>query len=147
MDLINAINMMRRLESLPEIYRAADKAVVQTVHAYFAELYETEVRDKFAMENGRHDSEYLNRSITEKIVIHKKYWSNPALFYIPCSISGDPDHDWSLLSSIEIFRNDDDDNHLFIFSAKYPYATGSLSNRVYMLKMVDGALKFEHQFM
>lgn len=147
MDIIEAMNMMRRFESLPEIYLAADKAVIQTVHAYFAELYETEVRDKLAMESGNDYSDYMSESIKEKTAIHKKYWSNPALFYVPCSISSDPRHDWKLLSNIEIFRNDDDDNQLFIFSAKYPYSTGTPSNRVYVLKAVDGALKFEHEFM
>ncbi|PTT92297.1 hypothetical protein DBR42_02235 [Pelomonas sp. HMWF004] len=141
------MNMMQRLQSLPEIHLAADKAVVQTVHAYFAELYETEVRDKSVMESGEDHSEYLSQSIAEKTVIHRKYWSNPALFYVPCSISGAPRHNWSLLSNIEIFRNDDDDNRLFIFSAKYPFPSGGLSNRVYMLRVVDGALKFEHEFM
>lgn len=147
MDIIEAVNMMRRLQSLPEIYLAADKAVFQTVHAYFSELYQTEVRDKSVMESGEDYSEYCSRSIAEKTVIHRKYWSNPALFYVPCSISGDPRHDWSLLSNIEIFRNDDDDNRLFIFSAKYPFPSGGLSNRVYMLRVVDGVLKFEHKFM
>jgi len=147
MDIIEAMNMMRRLESLPEIHSAADKAVIQTIHAYFSELYETEIHDKSVMESGNDDSEYLSRAIAEKTAIHKKYWCNPALFYVPCSISGEPRHDWSLINNIEIFRNDDDDNQLFIFSAKYPYSWGGISNRVYVLKAVDGELKIEHSFM
>ncbi|HHV48206.1 MAG TPA: hypothetical protein GXX56_04480 [Rhodocyclaceae bacterium] len=147
MDIIEAMNMMRRLESLPEIYDAEDKAVIRTLHSYFSEMYETELRDKSAMESGEDYSSYASGSIAEKVAIHERYWSNPALFYVPCSISGDPAHNWELLTGIEIFRNGDDDNRLFIFSAKYPYSWGGISNRVYVLKVVDGVLKLEHQFM
>lgn len=147
MNIIEAMNMMRRLESLPEIYREADKAVINTVHAYFSELYEIEIRDKSVIESGNDDSDYLSKSVAEKTAIHKKYWSNPALFYVPCSMSSDPQHDWNLISKVEIFRNDDDDNQLFIFSAKYPYSWGGTSNRVYVLRVLDGELKFEHVFM
>lgn len=93
MNIIEAMNMMRRLESLPEIYRETDKAVINTVHAYFSELYEIEIRDKSVIESGNNDSDYLSKSVAERTAIHKKYWSNPALFYVPCSMSSDPQHD------------------------------------------------------
>lgn len=86
MNIIEAMNMMRRLESLPEIYRETDKAVINTVHAYFSELYEIEIRDKSVIESGNNDSDYLSKSVAERTAIHKKYWSNPALFYVPCSM-------------------------------------------------------------
>lgn len=147
MNIIDAMNMVRRLESLPEIYLAADKAVIQTVHAYFAEMYETELRDKAFFESGENVLDYMSISIDEKIVIHKKYWSNSALFYVPCSTSSDPAHNWNLLTNVEIFRNDNDDNQLFIFSAKYPFPSGTASNRVYVLRLINGVLMFEHKFM
>ncbi len=147
MNIIEAMNIMRRLNSLPEIYLSLDKAVIQTVHAYFAEMYEIELRDKSFIESGREDSGYLSKSVAEKVVIHERYWSNPAQFYVPCSISGDPRHNWELISDVEIFRNDDDENQLFIFAAKYPYPMGGLSSRVYMLRLLNEQLKFEHKFM
>lgn len=147
MDIIEAMNMMRRLESLPEIYDAEDQAVIRTLHSYFAEMYEIELRDKSAIESGVDFSDYASTSIAEKTAIHERYWSNPALFYVPCSVSSAPEHDWKLLTGIEIFRNGDKDNRLFIFSAKYPYSWGGISNRVYVLKVVDGVLKLEHKFM
>jgi hypothetical protein len=147
MNIIEAMNMIRRLKSLPDIYLAADKAVIHTVHDYFNEMYEIELRYKSALENGEDIFSAMSISIDEKTVIHKKYWSNFALFYVPCSASSDPEHKWNLLSNIEIFRNEDDDNQLFIFSAKYPSPFGSATNRIYVLKAVDGVLKFEHKFM
>ncbi|WP_041825600.1 hypothetical protein [Laribacter hongkongensis] len=147
MDIIESMNMMRRLESLPEIYDAEDQSIIRTLHSYFSEMYEIELRDKSAIESGEKSSDYLSKSISEKTVIHKKYWSNPALYYVPCSICGEPKHVWSLLTNIEIFRNGDDENHLFIFSAKHPNSWGGVNNLVYLLKVVDGAIKIEHEFM
>lgn len=146
MNIIEAMNMIRRLELLPEINDAEDQAVIRTLHSYFSEMYEIELCDKSAIENGADLSDYGSKSIDEKTAIHEKYWSNNALFYVPCSVSGDPDHDWNLLSGIEIFRNGDDDNHLYIFSAKYTKPWEGVTNLVYMLKDVDGVLKIEHYF-
>ena len=147
MEIIEAMNMVRRLESLPEIYDAEDRAVIRALHSYFTEMYAIELRDKSAIESGVDFSDYASTSIAEKTAIHERYWSNSALFYVPCSVSGDPEHNWNLLTGIEIFRNGDDDNRLFIFSAKYPYSWGGIGNRVYVLRGVDGVLKLEHQFM
>jgi hypothetical protein len=147
MDIIEAINMMRRLESLPEIYSSTEKAVIKAIHAYYSELFEIEKADILYFESGEKEEGYSRKSIARKIEVHKRYWSNHALFYEPCSLSSDPKHDWSRVSEIEILRNDDDDNQLFLFTAKYKSTSGTKLNLSYLLKTINGNLFIEHSFM
>lgn len=147
MNITDALNLMRRLESLPAIYEAADLAVIGTVKAYYAELFETELRDQARYAAGTDDRAAMRQSIEDKRAVHSKYWSNPALFYQPCSTSSDPSHDWSRISDIQVFRNEDDDNRMFIFAARYRMSERTQVNHVYVLRQVEDALKIEHSFM
>ena len=147
MDIIEAINMMRRLESLPEIYSFTEKAVIKTLHAYYAEVFEIEKADTLYFESEEKEEGYSTKAIERKIEVHKRYWSNHALFYEPCSVSSEPRHDWSRISEIEILRNDDDDNQLFMFTAKYKSTSGTKLNLAYLLKNINGDIFIEHSFM
>ena len=147
MDIIEATNMMRRLECLPDIHKAEDVAIIRTLHAYFNELYAIELQDKAYADKGVEDEAYEQQSLDKKTEVHEKYWSNQSEFYQPCTIMNQPRHNWDHISHISILRNNDEENELFIFTAKYRESKGkSASNIGYLLAFVDDQLMIEHKF-
>ncbi len=147
MDIIEAMNMVRRIENLSEICQASDKAVIRTVHEYFSELHAIEKNDEVYFQAESRDENYVPNSIANKIAIHKRYWANPSIFYEPCSLSSMPRYDWNKVTEVQIQRNDDDENQLFLFIAKYSMSETALMNRTYLLKQYDQTLLIEHEFL
>jgi hypothetical protein len=147
MDIVEAINMMNRLSSLPEIHSAMDKKVVNTIYEYYFKLYEVEKDDIKYFESGEKDHNYMDISIKRKLEVHNNHWSNHSIFYQPCSLSSDPRHDWSQISEIVVHKNDDDENPLFLFIAKYNTSYGSKLNCSYLLRNINNTLMIEHAFM
>jgi len=146
MDIIEAMNMMRRFENLPEINLASDRAVIKTLNSYFSELHETEKDDEAYFQADSRSEEYKQNSIAKKIEIHKRYWSNHSTFYEPCSLSSMARYDWEKITDVLIQRNDDDDDQLFLFIAKYNMTDTTKMDRTYLLKKFDGKLLIEHAF-
>lgn len=146
MDIIEAMNMVRRIENLSEIHQASDKAVIRTVHRYFYELHEIEKNDEAYFQSESHDKDYALTSIENRKVIHKRFWANHSVFYEPCSLSSMHWYDWDKVAQVEIQRNDDDENQLFLFIAKYNMSDTAIMNRTYLLKQYDKALLIEHEF-
>lgn len=147
MDAIESINLIRRLQSLPEINSAIEKSIVRFMHSYLNEMYEIEKDDIEYYKNKNRDPKYSDVSISRKIEVHKKYWSNHGVFYMPCSIGSEPDHDWEKISDISIQKNDDDDNNLFLFISRYQRSSSRKINFTYLLKRNNGNFSIEHRFM
>lgn len=147
MDIIEATNMQRRLECLPDIHKAEDIAVIETMHAYFSGLYAIELDDKAYCAAKTEDETYEEASIQRKMEVHGKYWSNMSEFYFPCAVLDQPNHNWECISHIVILRNNDEDNELFLFTAKYKEPKGKAASQVaYLLMFTDDQLMIEEKF-
>ncbi len=147
MELSKALRLIDRIKNLPEIHDQIERAVLAVIYSYYEEILHVELEEANIMAHedlGRHD---LDKLISAKKIIHEKYWSNLASFYQPCSSSSQPDHIWSNFSDIKIFQNGDDENSLFLFTAKYTNSgVNTTSSRAYLLKLNEGKLKIEHTF-
>jgi hypothetical protein len=147
MDLIESLNMVRRIENLPEINDRLDKAIIYAVYEYYRELFELEELEGEFSTGTDLDFEKLDKHLKDKEVIHQKFWCNQSPFYEPNSISSTPQHSWKYVSDIEVMRNGDDENNLFIFKAKYDEPSHPVAaQRAYLLKAVGESFKIEHAF-
>ncbi len=147
MDIIETTNMARRLECLPDIHKAEDIAVIRTLHAYFNEMHAIDRDDKVYLDKGIVDEAYEQESLSRKMEVHEKYWSNPSEFYLPCDIAAPMHHNWECLSHITILRNNDETNELFVFTAQYREKKGRAAFGIgYLLKFTDDQLMIEHAF-
>ena len=147
MDIIETTNMQRRLECLPDIHKAEDVAVIKTMHAYFSEMYAIELDDKAYCETKTEDEAYEEASIKRKMEVHEKYWSNMSEFYFPCAVMDQPSHNWECVNHIVILRNNDEENELFLFTAKYREQKGKPAPHIaYLLMFTDDQLMIEEKF-
>lgn len=146
MDLKDALRLVERLENLPELHERIERAVCAVVHSYFQEMLEVEKLEAKIMEATDRDYDALDPLLEQKEEIHKKYWSNPSEFYLPCSASSHPEHLWDGLSNIEVLQNGDDDYPLFVFKADSKDPThGLITKKAFILRLDDGHLRIEHE--
>ncbi|WP_325892440.1 hypothetical protein [Grimontia sp. NTOU-MAR1] len=146
MDINDALNMIRRLENLPEIYDQIERAVCGVVHSYFQDMLEVERLEAEIMSSSDYNRDELEPHLEKKAEIHKKYWSNSSPFYQPCSSSSSPEHIWECLSDIEILQNGDDDCSLYIFKANLKDPDhGLVSKKAFILKLKEGHLYIGHE--
>lgn len=147
MEIRDALNLINRIENLPEIYNKIEMAVCAVIHSYFDEMLEVEKKESVVMERGDYDSDELNLFLDQKKSIHDKYWSNQSIYYRPCSSSSEPRHVWAYLCDIEVLQNGDDENSLFIFKANYKKSESSTKIiKAFILKASGSSLKIEHEF-
>ncbi|WP_435274324.1 hypothetical protein ACMAZF_13510 [Psychrobium sp. nBUS_13] len=147
MNINEALEWVKRIENLPDIYSAIEDAVIAVINSYYLELIEVEKLEAEIISKKEYEERSLDIHMATKRKIHSKYWSNSAGFYQPCSTSSHPDHVWEALSDIEVYQNGDDDNQLFIFRGKYKDPShGVVTMRVYILKRFWNELKIEHEF-
>ena len=147
MNINEALDWVKRIENLPDIYSAIEDAVIAVVHSYYSELIEVEKLEAAIISRNDYEDQQLIGHMEKKKEIHERYWSNLAAFYQPCSSSSHPNYIWEALSDIEVYQNGDDDNQLFIFRGKYKDTNqGVVTLRVYVLKQTNNELKIEREF-
>ncbi|WAJ38469.1 hypothetical protein OU800_04315 [Pseudomonas sp. GOM7] len=147
MEIRDALNLIHRIENLPEIYNKIEMAVYSVIHSYFDEMLEVEKKESAIMEREDYSFDELSSFLDQKRSIHDKYWSNPSEYYRPCSSSSEPRHVWAYLCDIEVLQNGDDENSLFIFKANYK-KTGDSTKvvKAFILRVSGSSLKIEHEF-
>ncbi len=147
MEIRDALNLIHRIENLPEIYNKIELAVCAVIHSYFDEMLEVEEKESAVMEREDYNSDELNLFIDQKRSVHDKYWSSQSIYYRPCSSSSEPKHVWAYLCDIEVLQNGDDENSLFIFKANYKKSeTSTKIIKAFILKISGSSLKIEHEF-
>ncbi|WP_394233361.1 hypothetical protein [Pseudomonas anguilliseptica] len=147
MEIRDALNLIHRIENLPEIYNKIEMAVCSVIHSYFDEMLNIEKKESAIMEREDYRSDELSPFLDQKRSIHDKYWSNPSAYYRPCSSSSEPRHVWAYLCDIEVLQNGDDENSLFIFKANYKKPDSSTKIvKAFILKISGSSLKIEHEF-
>lgn len=147
MEIRDALNLIHRIENLPEIYNKIEMAVCSVIHSYFDEMLEVEKKESAVMGREDYSSDEMNSFLDQKRSIHDKYWSNHSAYYQPCSSSSEPRHVWAYLCDIEVLQNGDDENSLFIFKANYKKPDSSTKiAKAFILKESGSSLKIEHEF-
>ncbi|MDH0097251.1 hypothetical protein L1F06_016085 [Ectopseudomonas hydrolytica] len=147
MEIRDALNLIHRIENLPEIYNKIEMAVCSVIHSYFDEMLEVEKKESAVMGRENYSSDELNSFLDQKRSIYDKYWSNHSAYYQPCSSSSEPRHVWAHLCDIEVLQNGDDENPLFIFKANYKKPDSSTKiAKAFILKESGSSLKIEHEF-
>jgi len=146
MDINDALNMIRRIENLPEFYDQTEQAVCAVVHSYFQEILAVEKLEAEIMSSPDYNRDDLDPHLEKKAEIRKKYWSNPPQFYHPCSSSSSPEHLWECISDIEVLQNGDDENSLYIFRANSKDPDhGLVTKKAFILKLKEDHLYTEHE--
>ena len=151
MKIIDALKFIERVDNLPLLHNEVCNAVVGFIYSYFEDLVQIERKEQVIQKHNISvdRSERLDsfKYLDDKKDIHKRYWSNSEVFYIPCSSSSELDHDWTRIKNIEVLQTGNDDNPQFFFCSNYQNSKrDSFAKKAFLLRLQNNELKIEHEF-
>lgn len=133
-------NMFSNISS----YATRRSLLVQDVTAvlfnYFNELHEIEKKTASYVKRGypRDEESVL---IREKKEVHKKYWANDDIYYVPNGLSSSEIYNWADVTDLEVIQNHDSEKRKAICRIKNKDGI-----HIYQVCFTSEGIKIEHHF-